>query len=156
VGLVLGAAAALLLLVVALLSLPGRIGGRWEELDAPEKPPIVLARIAFWVKGARRFPDGEERFSGWYILGRLHLKRRDIGVDHLIKQGFPPRIAAKLNGTVMARLDLRLQPGGHELRGTFSPQKIHFTYSPPRITDRYYLPAKPRTGRRLDAGRRRR
>ena len=64
--------------------------------------------------------------------------------------GFPEPVARKLDGEVMAKLELRLR-GGVLLEGLFMPQKVEFTHQPPRITKSYFLAGQPRRYRRLDA-----
>jgi len=138
-----------MLVVMLALSIPGRIGGQWKDGEELDKPQIALARIAFWVRGTRRFDGGMERYTGLYLLRRLWLKRIDCGVQFIIQKGFPERVAPFIDNTVTARYQFQLKSGDDQLSGTFSPQKIHFTRNPPSLTERYYLPERPKTWERV-------
>lgn len=128
-----------ILFLLFLMSIPGKLTGKWVEDDARDKPPIILARIGPFVRGKRKMEGGIEVFSGLYFNKRLRLKRFDYGLDLLKKKGFPEAIAKKVEGTVVALYKFKLTSKDRRLIGEIMPQKIHFTYRPPRITDRYFL-----------------
>jgi hypothetical protein len=140
-----------------LLSAVFRVGGIWErdlsttEREAGGSPErIVLGQLGPFVTGRREIPGGYQELSGILLGPVLRLNRRDHGVRSLTMLGFPEPVAKKLDGEVMAKLELRVR-GGVLLEGTFSPQKVEFTHQPPRITKAYFLPPSPRRYRRLDA-----
>ncbi len=150
---------ATLLAVLALwvvLSAVFRVGGIWErDLSAADREAgasperIVLGQLGPFVTGRRDVPGGHQELSGILIGPVLRLTRRDHGVRSLTALGFPEPVAKKLDGEVMAKMDLRVR--GVMLEGTFSPQKVEFTHQPPRITKAYFLPPAARRYRRLDA-----
>ena len=74
------------------------------------------------------------------LRGRtILMTRRDHGQDMIIDQGFPKEIAAAIDGSVTARMRMTLSADGRAIFGTFTPQKIEFTYRPPEITRRIFL-----------------
>jgi len=140
-----------------LSSIVFRVTGTWErdlspsEREAGGMPErITLGQLGPLVTGRREVPGGYQELSGILIGSTLRLTRRDHGVKALAAMGFPEPVAKKLDGEVMAKLELRMR-GGVLLEGTFTPQKVEFTHQPPRITKSYFLAAQPRRYRRLDA-----
>lgn len=134
-----------------------RVSGTWErELTVAEREAgapverITLGQLGPLVTGRREVPGGYQELSGFAVGPVLRLTRRDHGVRALTAMGFPEPVAKKLDGEVMAKLELRLR-GGVRLEGTFTPQKVEFTHQPPRITKSYFLAAQPRRYRKLDA-----
>jgi hypothetical protein len=147
-------AAAFVLWVVA--SAIWRVGGVWErELSPAEREAgalpeqIVLAQLGPLVTGRRDVVGGHQELTGLAFGPVVRLNRRDHGVRALTGMGFPEPVAKKLDGEIMARLELKLR-GGVLLEGTFAPQKIEFTHQPPKITRAYFLPPQRRRYRRVD------
>lgn len=155
---------ALLLALVALTlisSLWFNVSGTWERLpdldpdSGKERSPtgplerLVLGQLGPFVRGRREVPGGWQEYSGLMFGRRLTLTRRDFGVPALVRANFPEALAQKLNGDVFAEVRLQLVEMGTELRGTFKPQKIDFLLAPPRITSRHWMPAVPRSYRRV-------
>lgn len=134
-----------------------RVSGTWErdltttEREAGASPErVTFGQLGPFVTGRREVPGGYHELSG-IILGRtLRLTRRDHGVKALSAMGFPDPVAKKLDGEVMAKMELRVR-GGVFLEGTFTPQKVEFTHQPPRITRSYFLASQKRRYRRVDA-----
>jgi hypothetical protein len=62
----------------------------------------------------------------------------------IVQQGFPEEVARAIDGTVTARLHLVLAPDGQSMSGDFTPQKIEFTYDPPKMMKRSFLRPSPR------------
>jgi hypothetical protein len=82
---------------------------------------------------------GFQEYTG-LLRGRgLIMTRRDHGAEMIIRQGFPKEISTEIDGTVTAKLRLTLSADGSAIFGTFTPQKIEFTYKPPAITRRSFL-----------------
>jgi hypothetical protein len=134
-----------------------RVTGTWERvLSAQERAEgaraerMTLGQLGPFVTGRRDVPGGHQEFSGVLVGRTVRLTRRDHGVRSLAGLGFPDAIAAKLDGTVMAKLELQVKDGVL-LEGSFSPQKVEFTHQPPRITRVFFLGPQPRRYRRLDA-----
>lgn len=157
VRLIIVLAAGVLAVVWVLSTLLFRVTGTWErDLTVAERDSgvpverITLAQLGPLITGRRDVPGGHHEFSGWAFGPIVRLTRRDHGVRALTSLGFPEPVAKKLDGEVMARLDLRLR-GGVLLEGTFAPQKVEFTHQPPRITRAFFLPPQPRRYRKLDA-----
>lgn len=134
-----------------------RVSGTWERtLSASEREGgarperMTLAQLGPLVTGRRDVVGGHQELSGVLFGRTLRLTRRDHGVRALVGLGFPEPIAQRLDGEVTAKMELELK-GGVLLEGSFTPQKFEFTHQPPRITRNYFLPAQPRTYRRVDA-----
>jgi len=134
-----------------------RVAGTWERLltpgerEAGARPErITLAQLGPLVTGRRDVAGGHQEYSGLAVGRRLRLTRRDHGVRALASLGFPEPVAQRLDGEVMARLDLQLRDGVL-LTGTFTPQKVEFTHQPPRITRSYFLAPQTRSFRRVDS-----
>jgi hypothetical protein len=120
-----------------------RVTGTWERVDEGLKPGqverITLVQFGPFVRGRSIKKGGFQEFSG-LLRGRgLMMSRRDHGAEMIIGQGFPKEISAQIDGTVTAKLRLTLSADGQAIFGTFTPQKIEFTYKPPAITRRAYL-----------------
>lgn len=148
-------ATALVLWVVA--SAIFRVSGVWErdlspsEREAGAMPErVTLAQLGPLVTGRRDVVGGYQELSGLVFGPVVRLTRRDHGVRALTHLGFPEPVAKKLDGEIMARMELRLR-GGVLLEGTFSPQKVEFTHQPPKITRAYFLQPQPRRYRRIEA-----
>ena len=90
----------------------------------------------------RLMRGGEQQFSGILFGRTIRLKRRDTGVQSLMGQGFPAKIAPLVEGQVTGYLKLTLTDGGELLSGAFEPVRIDFTHQPPRITDTSVEPAE--------------
>ncbi len=134
-----------------------RVTGTWErDLSPAERESgvtterITLGQLGPLVTGRREVPGGYQELSGFAFGPVLRLTRRDHGVRALTAMGFPEPVAKKLDGEVMAKLELCLR-GGVLLEGTFTPQKVEFTHQPPKITRSYFLAAQTRRYRKLDA-----
>lgn len=118
------------------------ITGTWERVDEdvaigrPER--ITLVQFGPFVRGRRMMKGGFQEFSG-YVTGRsVTVGRIDHGKAMIMAQGFPEAIAEEVDGTLTARLKLTLSKDAKALFGTFAPQKIDFTYHPPKITSRAF------------------
>jgi hypothetical protein len=151
VGLVVG------LVIWVFASVVWRVGGVWERVLSPaerdagaQQEQIILAQLGPLVMGRRDVVGGYQELTGLVFGPIVRLHRRDHGLRALTAMGFPEPVAKKLDGEIMARLDLKLRDGAL-LDGTFSPQKVEFTHQPPRITRAYFLPPQPRRYRRVDA-----
>jgi len=138
-------------------SLVFNVSGTWERVPEGDVPPgtrperLTLGQFGPFVRGRRDVPGGWQEYAGLMWGPRLKLTRRDFGVEALKRQNFPDVLAAKLNGDIFAELKLTLTDGGVTLQGTFTPQKIDFLLAPPRITQRYWMPAVGRAYRRVSA-----
>ena len=120
-----------------------RVTGTWERVDEGLRPGqverITLVQFGPFVRGRRMMRGGFQEFTG-LLRGRgLIMTRRDHGAEMIISQGFPKEISAEIDGTITAKLRLTLSADGQAIFGTFTPQKIEFTYKPPAITRRAYL-----------------
>jgi hypothetical protein len=120
-----------------------RVTGTWERVDEGMKPGqserITLVQFGPFVRGRRMMKGGFQEYTG-LLRGRgLYMTRRDHGTDMIIGQGFPKEISAEIDGTVTAKLRLTLSADSQAIFGTFTPQKIEFTYRPPAITRRSFL-----------------
>lgn len=120
-----------------------RITGTWERVDeglkAGQVERITLVQFGPFVRGRRMMRGGFQEYTG-ILRGRgLMMTRRDHGAEMIIHQGFPKEIAAEIDGTVTAKMRLTLSADSTAIFGTFTPQKIEFTYKPPAITRRAFL-----------------
>jgi hypothetical protein len=120
-----------------------RVSGTWERVDEGLKPGqqerITLVQFGPFVRGRRLMKGGFQELNG-ILRGRaILMTRRDHGQDMIIDQGFPKEIAAAIDGSVTARMRMTLSADGRAIFGTFTPQKIEFTYRPPEITRRIFL-----------------
>lgn len=120
-----------------------RVSGTWERVDEGLRPGqsevISLVQFGPFVRGRRMMPGGFQEYTG-VLRGRtIFMSRRDHGEPFIVGQGFPRELASDIDGTVTAKLRLTLSADGSAIFGTFTPQKIEFTYKPPAITRRYFL-----------------
>jgi hypothetical protein len=120
-----------------------RVTGTWERVDEGLKPGqverITLVQFGPFVRGRRMMRGGFQEYTG-LLRGRgLIMTRRDHGAEMIINQGFPKEISQEIDGSVTAKLRLTLSADGTAIFGTFTPQKIEFTYKPPAITRRAFL-----------------
>lgn len=118
------------------------ITGTWERVDedvvASRPERITLVQFGPFVRGRRMMKGGFQEFSG-YVTGRsVTIGRIDHGKAMIMSQGFPEAIADEVDGTLTARLKLTLSKDARALFGTFTPQKIDFTFHPPKITSRLF------------------
>lgn len=118
------------------------ITGTWERVDedvvASRPERITLVQFGPFVRGRRMMKGGFQEFSG-YVTGRsVTIGRIDHGKAMIMSQGFPEAIAEEVDGTLTARLKLTLSQDARALFGTFAPQKIDFTFHPPKITSRAF------------------
>jgi hypothetical protein len=122
-----------------------RVSGTWERVDegAPEGARELLTLVQFgpFVRGRRMLKGGFQEYTGLLRGRTVLITRRDHGQELLMNQGFPKELVAEIDGTVTARLRLTLSADGQAIFGTFTPQKIEFTYRPPAITRRVFLDA---------------
>jgi hypothetical protein len=138
-------------------SLIFNVSGTWERVPEEGTDPnarlerLTLGQLGPFVRGRRDIAGGWQEYSGLMWGRRVKLTRRDFGVEALKRQNFPEVLAHKLDGDVFAELRLSLTDGGFTLTGTFTPQKIDFLLAPPRITQRYWMPAVTRSYRRVSA-----
>lgn len=120
-----------------------RVSGTWERVDEGLRPGhserITLVQFGPFVRGRRMMKGGFQEYNG-LLRGRgLLMTRRDHGAEMIISQGFPKEVSGEIDGTVTAKLRLTLSADGQAIFGTFTPQKIEFTYRPPAITRRHFL-----------------
>lgn len=120
-----------------------RVTGTWERVDEGLRPGqlerITLVQFGPFVRGRRMMKGGFQEYTG-LLRGRgLIMTRRDHGAEMIINQGFPKEISTEIDGSVTAKLRLTLSADGTAIFGTFTPQKIEFTYKPPAITRRSFL-----------------
>jgi len=80
--------------LLALLGHWPRLTGRYGEGDRI----MQLGHIGPLVWGHCALLDGRERYLGWALAGRLHLRRYDWGAGHLIGRGFPKEQVRALEG----------------------------------------------------------
>ncbi|MEQ9497071.1 MAG: hypothetical protein RIT81_09430 [Deltaproteobacteria bacterium] len=120
-----------------------RVAGTWTRVDEglgggkPER--ITLVQFGPFVRGRRLMRGGFQEYTG-ILRGRtIFMTRRDHGQELIVSQGFPKELVPEIDGTVTAKLRLTLSADGRAIFGTFTPQKIEFTYRPPAITNRVYL-----------------
>jgi hypothetical protein len=111
-------------------------GEGWLEILLQSKGPFVAGRC--YVDG------GHYEYSGLWTGGRAYLKRRDFGQALLLSKGFPEPIAAKLEGTVMAKLNLKLF-GRERLTGFFYPMRIQWNKAKTRVESRHFVDPTWRT-----------
>lgn len=120
-----------------------RITGTWERVDEGLRPGqverITLVQFGPFVRGRRMMKGGFQEYTGLLSGRGMAMTRRDHGQEMIIGQGFPKEVATDIDGTVTAKLRLTLSADGSAIFGTFTPQKIEFTYKPPAITRRAYL-----------------
>jgi hypothetical protein len=120
-----------------------RVSGTWERVDeglkAGQAERITLVQFGPFVRGRRMMKGGFQELNGLLRGRTILMTRRDHGQEMIVDQGFPKEIAAAIDGTVTARMHLTLSADGHAIFGTFTPQKIEFTYRPPEITRRLFL-----------------
>ena len=120
-----------------------RISGTWERVDEGLRPGqserITLVQFGPFVRGRRMLKGGFQELTGLLRGRTILMTRRDHGQEMIIDQGFPKEIAAAIDGSVTARMRLTLSADGRAIFGTFTPQKIEFTYRPPEITRRIFL-----------------
>jgi len=108
------AALALALPLCAVLGHWPPVAGRYGEGDRI----ITLRHVGPVVWGACRLLNGQERYLGWALLGRLHLRRYDSGPAHLMGRGFPQKQAHALDNVCTGLFALRRGPQG-DLSGHF-------------------------------------
>ncbi len=125
-----------------------RVAGTWKRVDEGMKPgqreSIALVQFGPFVRGRRMMDGGFQEYTG-VLWGRtIAMTRRDHGMEMLLKQRFPKEVAEEIDGTVTARMQLTLSADGQAIFGSFTPQKIEFTYKPPEITKRFFLEASYR------------
>jgi hypothetical protein len=122
------------------------VRGVWQRVtrDASDarNDVIELAQWGPWVMGRREVEGGHQSFGGVAVGPWAWLSRRDHGVAALTQLGFPPAIATKIDGEVMAKL--RVHKRGNELHVEFSPRKFDFTHQPPRLTGATWIAAESR------------
>lgn len=120
-----------------------RVQGTWERVDEGLVPGqserITLVQFGPFVRGRRLVKGGFQEFTGLLRGRTIFMTRRDHGSELIISQGFPKELVSEIDGTVTARLRLTLSADARAIFGTFTPQKIEFTYRPPAITNRIFL-----------------
>jgi hypothetical protein len=119
-----------------------RVSGTWERVDeGGGRERLALVQFGPFVRGRRMMTGGFQEYTGLLRGRTMFVTRRDHGQELIIHQGFPKELVADIDGTVTAKLRLTLSADGQALFGTFTPQKIEFTYRPPAITRRVFLDA---------------
>lgn len=120
-----------------------RVSGTWERVDEGLRPGqserITLVQFGPFVRGRRMMEGGFQELTGIMRGRTMIMTRRDHGQEMIVRQGFPKEIAALIDGSVTARMRMTLSADGRAIFGTFTPQKIEFTYRPPEITRRLFL-----------------
>lgn len=120
-----------------------RVSGTWERVDEGLQPGqserITLVQFGPFIRGRRMMDGGFQELTGIMRGRTMIMTRRDHGQEMIVRQGFPKEVAVLIDGTVTARMRLTLSADGRAIFGTFTPQKIEFTYRPPEITRRLFL-----------------
>lgn len=119
------------------------VTGTWERVDEDVAPGrverITLVQFGPFVRGRRMMKGGFQEYNGLLRGRSLAMTRADHGQQMITNQGFPPEVAREIDGSVTARLALTLSADRTVIHGTFTPQKIEFTYTPPKVTRRIFL-----------------
>ncbi len=119
------------------------VTGTWERVDEDVAPGrverITLVQFGPFVRGRRMMKGGFQEYNGLLRGRSLAMTRADHGHQMITNQGFPPEVAKEIDGSVTARLTLTLSADRTVIHGTFAPQKIEFTYTPPKVTRRLFL-----------------
>lgn len=131
------------LLIWIIRGLTVKVSGSWERVDEGmppgQKEHLSLVQFGPFIRGRRMMKGGFQEYTG-VLRGRtVFLTRRDHGRELIVSQGFPTEIVPEIDGTVTAKLRMTLSADGQAIFGTFTPQKIEFTYRPPAITRRVFL-----------------
>lgn len=131
------------LLIWIIRGLMIRVSGTWERVDegigGGPRELVGIVQFGPFIRGRRMMKGGFQEFTG-VLRGRtMVLTRRDHGRELITSQGFPKELVPEIDGTVTAKLRLTLSADGQAIFGTFTPQKIEFTYRPPEITNRIFL-----------------
>jgi hypothetical protein len=120
-----------------------RVSGTWERVDEGladgRKELLSLVQFGPFIRGRRLMKGGFQEYTGLLRGRTIFISRRDHGEELIVAQGFPKELVPDIDGSVTARLRLTLSADGRAIFGTFTPQKIEFTYKPPAITRRVYL-----------------
>ena len=117
-------------------------GDGWLEILVDHTGPMVSARC--YVDG------GHYEYSGLWTGGSVRLKRRDFGEQMLKAKGFPDAIIEKVQGSVMAKLSLRLKDAD-TLNGFFYPHEIRWNRAKTHVESRRFMDPKWRTWFRRDS-----
>lgn len=138
-----------LLVAAALLTWPvlghwPRVGGTYLEAGHT----VQLGHVGPLVWGRCLLPEGEERYFGVALLGRLVLRRYDHGARLLAGRGFPRAQLPALNGVCTGLFRLRLDGAG-DLTGAFYGRR--FTTENNRMVPKDTLDAVSRHWRRAAA-----
>ncbi len=126
------------------------IAGVWVQEEASGWLEILLEQRGVLVEGRCYVENGHYHFTGLWTGRHLYLRRRDFGEEMLVGKGFPRTIAQKAEGTVMAKLNLKLEEPDR-LLGFFYPQRIEWNSKKTRIERRTFLDPKWRTWVRRDS-----
>lgn len=124
------------------------VSGSWYEQKEPGGPiqEIHLSQFGPWVWGWAKVPGGQSLFRGWFNGSVLKLRRRDHGAAYFQHLGFPEAVVPTLNGSEMARAELRFNKAKQLLEGDHYPQKIDISRTrPPKVMGRVYITPTPRT-----------
>jgi hypothetical protein len=100
------AALAMALPLAAIFGHWPRLAGRFGEGDRV----MQLWHVGPVVWGACQLLDGHERYLGWALAGRLHLRRYDFGPGHLLGYGFTQQ---QLHAVFVLRRDVAGDLSGH-------------------------------------------
>jgi hypothetical protein len=134
------------LLFIVIRAYARSIRGVWVQEEGDGWIEILLDQNGPFVTGRSNAPDlvGHYEYSGTWTGKSVFLKRRDFGHTMLTGKGFPDTIAQKLEGTVMAKLNLKLQ-SPDTLIGFFYPQFIKWNKAQTRVEIRRFHDPRWRT-----------
>ncbi len=115
------------------------LSGVWKFAGPNGLEKISLTQMGPLVHGTQKLPGGYHLYKGYFTGSKLVLNRHDFGMAYLQEQGFPTKVAKKLEGSIMARMEFRVFHGNAQLKGQFFPQYIKFIHSPPTILEKCFL-----------------
>lgn len=124
------------------------IGGSWYMQKDSSSPiqEIKLRQLGPFVWGKTHVEGGVLLYRGWFNGKSLSLRRKDHGKAYFEKMGFPNAVIKELDGSEMAKMKMVFNASTGSLEGSHYPQKIEISRTrPPKILERGYLPATPRT-----------
>ena len=133
--------------IIFMLALLFRISGRFVRDDDPGV--LKLTSLGPFISGREDVDGGHYEYSGFTVLGRAWITRRDHGVGLLLKHGYPKEVAERRDGEVAAKMVIR-RDGSDTLEVEFTPLRVDFTHRPPRVTGITELSAQSRSYRRAE------
>jgi hypothetical protein len=97
-----------------------RVGGHW--LDGGKL--VALRQLGPLVWGEARLSGGKQAYLGLAFGGRVYLRRRDFGEEHLKGLGFTGQQTAWMEGHMTGSLHMRCLPDG--MQGSFYGRRFSF------------------------------